>query len=48
MKINKNSDARNQSAREAAKKTGADDGGKAFEKTFKKIVPPVRRISSKP
>jgi hypothetical protein len=30
----------NQSARfiEAAKKTGADDSGKAFEKAFKKIV----------
>jgi len=33
-----------QSARfiEAAKKTGADESGKPFEKAFKKIVPPMR------
>ncbi len=31
---------------EAAKKTGADESGKAFEKAFKKIAPPVR--SKKP
>jgi hypothetical protein len=33
-----------QSARfiEAAKKTGADESGKAFEKALKKIVPPTR------
>jgi hypothetical protein len=50
MKTNKSSDAKNQSARliEAAKKTGADESGKAFEKAFKKIAPPVRRKSSKP
>jgi hypothetical protein len=38
-----------QSARfiEAAKKTGADATGKAFEKAFKKIAPPVRAKSSK-
>jgi hypothetical protein len=37
-----------QSARfiEAAKKTGADESGKAFERAFKKIAPPTR--SKKP
>jgi hypothetical protein len=44
MKTNKSSDAKNQSARfiEAAKKTGAGESEKAFEKAFKKIAPPVR------
>ena len=34
-----------QSARfiEAAKKTGADESGKTFEKAFKKIVPPKKQ-----
>jgi hypothetical protein len=38
-----------QSARfiEAAKRTGADESGKSFEKAFKKIAPPVRRKFSK-
>ncbi len=27
---------------ETAKKTGADESGKAFEKAFKKIVPPTK------
>jgi hypothetical protein len=45
----RNNAADAQSARfiEAAKKTGADESGKPFEKAFKKIVPPVRRKSSK-
>jgi hypothetical protein len=47
-KLNKANSERDQSARfiEAAKKTGADESGKAFEKAFKKIVPPTR--SKKP
>jgi hypothetical protein len=38
-----------QSARfiEAAKKTGADESGKKFEKAFKKIVPPSRSKNPK-
>jgi len=34
---------------EAAKKTGADESGKPFEKAFKKIAPPTRskNLSSK-
>jgi hypothetical protein len=38
-----------QSARfiEAAKKTGADESGKKFEKAFKKVAPPSRGKKSK-
>lgn len=45
----KNKGKSDQSARfiEAAKKSGADTTGKAFEKAFKKIAPPVRTKSSK-
>jgi hypothetical protein len=40
QKAKKSSNPENQSARfiEAAKKTGADESGKTFEKAFKKIV----------
>jgi hypothetical protein len=47
--MKKASKEKDQSARfiEAAKKTGSDTTGKAFEKAFKKIAQPVRRKSSK-
>jgi hypothetical protein len=49
MKDSRQNSARDQRARfiEAAKKSGADTTGKAFEKAFKKIAPPVRTKSSK-
>lgn len=45
----KTTKGKSQSARfiEAAKKTGADAAGKAFEKAFKKIAPPARTKPSK-
>jgi hypothetical protein len=48
MKSLKKNSGTPQSARfiEAAKKSGADETGKTFEKAFKKIAPPVR--SKKP
>jgi len=38
----------NQSARfiEAAKKTGADESGKAFEKAFKKVVKAKKKLGN--
>lgn len=43
--MKKNSESKDQSARfiEAAKKTGADESGKKFEKAFKKIAPAAKK-----